>query len=313
MNLVESYQLVKPSIVAFSPKFYFGPKPTTEFPPIFGTGFIVSDGLVATNAHVLKMISKLPKPPNLQKGIWPVECILFHNINKKGVAIIPIDVLGAFGIKNFKYDETYMGPKKPDIAFIHVKMKNLPAVNINSNMDKIKEGTEIATAGFPMGEDTLTAPGYLHQLTHTLQRGIISAVLPFPCKNPHSIMINIMVQGGASGSPVFLRETGEVIGVLYASLEQKRKSINLFSSPPKDNSDYLDPSLHQHYMSIPTNISYVVPAHYINKILENIEKDKNLYFPNDTLTLEEFIANKKTIILKHRNGIKPERWKLSDN
>ncbi|GAJ23629.1 unnamed protein product, partial [marine sediment metagenome] len=33
-------------------------------------------------------------------------------------------------------------------------------------------------------------------------------------------MINIMSQGGASGSPVFLPETGEVIGVLYGSLEE---------------------------------------------------------------------------------------------
>jgi S1-C subfamily serine protease len=51
MNLEETYQKIKPSIVSFVPKFY-PKKPIHEFPPIFGTGFIIADGIVVTNDHV---------------------------------------------------------------------------------------------------------------------------------------------------------------------------------------------------------------------------------------------------------------------
>src|SRR5260370_8790405 len=91
---------------------------------------------------------------------------------------------------------------------------------------------------------TLTAPGWIHQVTPTLQRGIISAVLPFTCTTPHAYAINVMVQGGASGSPVFLSESGEVIGVLYAGLNDPRVTL-------------LTPDLY----TVPTNIRYVVPSH----------------------------------------------------
>jgi S1-C subfamily serine protease len=77
MGLVESYQKIKPSIVAFVPKFHVYEPNTSlpQFPPIFGTGFIVADGLAVTNDHVVRAISKLPKPPDCPDDIWPVNCL----------------------------------------------------------------------------------------------------------------------------------------------------------------------------------------------------------------------------------------------
>ena len=76
-------------------------------------------------------------------------------------------------------------PAGPDLAFVPVKARGLPAVALDGP-EAIDEGTEVATAGFPMGTDALMAPGWIHQVTPTLQRGIISAVLPFPCPTPHA-------------------------------------------------------------------------------------------------------------------------------
>ena len=310
MNLVESYEIIKPSIVAFTPKFHIG-KPKMEFPPIFGTGFIVADGLVATNDHVIQIINKLPKPPDCPPEIWPVDCMLLHQIENKGLAIINLDVIGVFGVQNIKHDKNYMGSKKPDIAFAHVKMKNLPSVKIKYDLNHIKEGREIATAGFPMGTDTLTAPGYLHQLSPTLQNGIISAVLPFPCKHPHSLMINIMAQGGASGSPVFLPETADIIGVLYAGLEETRNTI--FGSPQNILNDIknIEKSIHQHIFKTPTNFSYVVPAHFIEKSLEKILKDENYKFPEDTESFDEYLKTKDIVIIERGKGIEYNIWQGS--
>jgi len=87
-------------------------------------------------------------------------------------------------------------------------------------MPVLDEGAAIATAGYPMGTRTLTAPGYLNRISPMLQTGIISAVHRFPCAIPHGFTINVMTRGGASGSPVFRPDDGAVIGALYAGLHE---------------------------------------------------------------------------------------------
>lgn len=310
MNLEESYQEVKPAIVAFVPKFHpvFDPQqPSPEFPPIFGTGIIVADGIVATNDHVVRAIGRLPKPPNYPKDLWPVTCILLYLIANKGVAAIKIDVLGVFSIEKAEMGTSYYGPPKPDIAFVRINMKDLPCAQVEYDPRKIKEGREVATAGFPMGTDTLTAPGYLHQITPTLQKGIISAILPFECDNPHALMINVMTQGGASGSPVFLPESGKVIGVLYGGLEDIQKTVNLKSKDKIQN----DPSTHSHLYKIPTNVSYVVPSHYIVDLLAKISKDENFKITESTPSLKKKIEEGNFANRKTGKGLEYERWDAS--
>jgi len=315
MDLAESYEKIKPAIVAFTPKFHpvYNPSDSLpEFPSIFGTDFIIDDGIVVTNEHVIKEFSKLPKPSDCPSDLWPVDCLLLHYIPDIGVVLISIDVIGVMGISQMEHGKVYYGPPKPDVAFVHVKMKNLPHVKVEYNLKEIKEGKDIATAGFPMGTDTLTAPGYLHQLTPTLQKGIISAVLPFQCEAPHALMINVMVQGGASGSPVFLPETGEVIGVLYAGLEETRHTKTGLPYEIRKNIEKIEPSIHSHLFSAPTNISYVVPAHYIKNMIKTIKEQIKSKFPEDTLTLDEYIKQAKKVEIKSGEPPPMKIWKAKE-
>jgi len=315
MDLTESYDKIKPTIVAFTPKFHavYGPdEQLPEFPHIFGTGFIIDDGIIVTNDHVVKAIPKLPKPNDFPPDLWPVHCMLWHFIPEKGLATIFLEVLGVFSISHMEHGEVYYGPTKPDVAFIHVKMKNLPKANVKYDLKEIKEGREVAVAGFPMGTETLMAPGYLHQLTPTLQKGIISAVLPFQCEAPHALMINIMIQGGSSGSPVFLPESGDVIGVLYANLEEKRKTKSSLPQKYRKEIELFEPSFHSPILASPTTVSYVVPAHYIEKMLPAIKADANLKFPEDTLTLDEYINRADHIERKAREPAPLKIWKKDD-
>jgi S1-C subfamily serine protease len=276
MGISAAYKLVKQSIVAFTLKYipvYDDQTPPPPFPTILGTGFVVrEDGVIATNAHVVRAFQKAPRPPDAPRDEWPVRAIMLR-MTDQGVMEIPLEVIGVGMISGFNPGKVYYGPKDgPDIAFVHVKARGLPAVQIDRTTF-VEEGMELVTAGFPMGTDALTAPGWLHQLTPTLQRGIVSAVLPFACPTPHGYSINLMSQGGASGSPVFSCETGAVIGVLYGGLNDI--ALTLRGKDP---------------YKVPTNITYVVPSHYLINAMAEFAKHPDMQLPPDAKTVEEMIA-----------------------
>jgi S1-C subfamily serine protease len=286
MGISSSYKLIKNTIVAFVSKYapVYAEGVPPQFPPIIGTGFVVrEDGVIATNAHVLRAFGSAFVPPGAPKDDWPVRCLMLSLIDE-GMVEIPLEILGAAGVRRFSGGDAYYGPKAgPDLAFVHVKARGLPVATV-SDERVIDEGTEVATAGFPMGTDALTAPGWIHQVTPTLQRGIISAVLPFPCSTPHAYAVNIMVQGGASGSPVFLSESGDIIGVLYAGLNDPRVTLR-----------------NQDVYTVPTNISYVVPSHYLRECLSRLEGQ--LTPPNDAKTIEQMLEG-----ATFSNALHGRRW-----
>jgi len=255
------YPTLKSSIVAIASRVSRNP----EFPDIIGTGFIArQDGIILTNDHVIKAIKKLPRLKNATPNQWPVVVLYFNWVPDKGIMIIPFDVKGVGVLKREKPIEGYnYGPDIPDLGFIHVHIKNLPALKIAEKLD-LKEGDEVVMAGFPMGTDALRAPGWLHQLTPTLQSGIISAILPFPCDNPHAILLNIMSQGGSSGSPVFNPTTGEVIGIGYAGIVEPKTITGRYGTLIYENN---------------TSLTFAIPAkiiYDIYKMIDRVEEFKNM-------------------------------------
>src|SRR5581483_8025766 len=212
MGLVESYELLKQKIVAIVPKNFsgdeFGNPP--YLPPIFGSGFVVrEDGLVITNKHVVELFFDLKSGNMIQEGK-----ILFLTPKEEGVVMTAFDIEAVFVPGPLEVEGPYYGSKETDYAIIQAKVRGLSPVKLEKAYE-FKEGKRVATAGYPMGENALMDSGQLVQITPTLQEGIISAVLPFPCSHPRAFASNIMSQGGASGSPIFDQESGNVIGILY--------------------------------------------------------------------------------------------------
>lgn len=282
MGLVETYSRLRRSIVAFVPKVFPAESDGSEpqIPPIFGTGFVVhEDGIVATNHHVVEAFKKYPRPPGEEDSLFPVVALLFHRIDS-GVAEVPLKVLGVGVIQSFEPGEFYYGPPKPDLALVHVKARGLPAVTIADSL-QVSEGMTIATAGFPLGSELLTAPGWLHQLTPTLQQGIVSAVQPFEAPKPHGFSLNIMIQAGASGSPVFIPETGAVIGVVYASLGEPSRIWT------QSEDGQMAPV---GIVRLPTAISHAVPAHYLMHFLNDANSRTDFLPPKDAETIDRMIA-----------------------
>lgn len=220
MDLIQTFEKVRPSIVAFGSKLVLskdGKEPLA--PPLIGTGFIVdSRGIVVTNRHVAQALRELPRVPDTNApGAF---ALVFSEVaieeSRYSMDLVLVEILRYDILTEFSTDSEYYGEAVPDLAFLQLKVRDVPALTLASEPWTLKIGMSVATAGFPLGSDPLVVYGGANQCTPFLRHGIISSLLPFPCPHPHGFTIDIMSQGGASGSPIFRTDEPTVVGVLHA-------------------------------------------------------------------------------------------------
>jgi hypothetical protein len=286
MNFVKAYSSIKNCVVAIVDKFY---SQVPGFPTILGTGFLVSDqGIVCTCRHVADAIAKLPKPPDYS-GIAACA-LLFQEITYKGipgVAAVSFDILQSGDASLIGSSEGYLGPNPPDLSLLMLNVTHTPHVALGEM--PIKEGEEVAFSGFPMGTNTLMAPGWLHQLSPTLHAGIVSAVLPHSSfEMPHSFILHANTQGGASGSPVF-RKNGTVIGMVHCVLRDMLE----FKLPDGSPVTY----------SVPTSLTGCVPLN----VLTQVTKVASLRIPDVSReSFVDYLKNHEPVPIGEEGAF--ERW-----
>lgn len=232
--LTETFEVVRPSIVAFASKLVkteLGGVPV--FPEIIGTGFVVdSRGIVVTNSHVVQALQALP--PHPVTGAQSAVAIVWANVEAVGegraLPIVFADVKGYSTMTSFMSTGPFYGEALPDIAFVQLNVRDIPALSLSIEPDTLRMGLPVATAGFPLGSDPLVVFGKVTQLTPFLRQGIVSSLYPFPCPHPHGFTIDIMSQGGASGSPIFLTNRPTVVGMVHAGFPGANVTIAIPSN-----------------------------------------------------------------------------------
>ncbi|MEH6625350.1 MAG: serine protease [Motiliproteus sp.] len=193
-ELADTIEQVKPSIVGI------GTYMPTRRPPhrLLGTGFVVGEGrLVLTNNHVISLDLDEAKGERL-------AVFAGHGRN-------PLRLSAKVVAK----DEAH------DIAVLSIP-ESLPALQLATNSG-IREGDLVAFTGFPIG-----AVLGLYPVTH---RGIIASITPVAIPSSSSKLLSpqkikrlrkpfpvyqldATAYPGNSGSPLFLPDSGAVIGIL---------------------------------------------------------------------------------------------------
>ncbi|MBZ0107965.1 MAG: serine protease [Candidatus Scalindua rubra] len=230
-SLIKTLKKVKPAIIAVG-TYHPLSKPPVKF---FGTGFVYStDGYAITAAHVINAIYEKDDIDNLNV-FFPAT----GNSRKIRAKIV-------------------VESQKHDLSIIKLTGSNFNYVDLGDS-SKVEDGQSIALCGYPYG------PVFgLYPTTHT---GIISNISPMaiPVQNT-SFLTNRMITAlndpytifqldctafpGNSGGPLFLPETGEVIGVLNSA----------FVKITKENKQ------------VSTGISYAIPINYAKELMESSKK-----------------------------------------
>jgi hypothetical protein len=123
-------------------------------------------------------------------------------------------------LSGFTSDSDWYGEARPDVAFVQFGIRETPCLNLATSDFYLRPGMSIATAGFPMGNLPLTFMGKVNQVTPFIRRGIVSSVYPFSIPQPHGFTIDIMQQGGSSGSPIFYGDDPTVVGMMASILRE---------------------------------------------------------------------------------------------
>jgi len=217
------FETAAPCVVAFISKLTQLPAGVPPiFPPIFGTGFFVDgDGTVITNRHVVEAFRHIPKHP--QSGELGLAALMFLPGSEDGSwQMLVVDVRDWCVLGEFQSSDQWYGMTVPDLGFVQLGVREVPFLKLASERFYVRVGMDIVAIGFPMGTLPLTAVGKLNQVTPFLRHGIVSSVYPFPTANPHGFTIDIMQQGGSSGSPIFRIADGTVIGMMSSGVIERK-------------------------------------------------------------------------------------------
>lgn len=219
---------VRPSIVGV------GTFLPTRRPPavVSGTGFSVG-AYIVTNAHVVEGDLDLDRRERL---------VVFIGRGREA------DVRDATIVAR---------DARHDLAVLRIDGPRVPGLSLGAAAD-VREGDAIAFTGYPIG-----AVLGLFPVTH---HGIVSAVTPIAIpanraneltadqvlalRDPYLVFqLDATAYPGNSGSPVYRRENGQVIGVVN----------RVFVKSTKEN-----------VLKDPSNITYAIPVRYVKALLETV-------------------------------------------
>jgi len=165
-----------------------------------GTGFVVADGIVITNAHVLE-----------NEIISAIKVIFMNEANTR---------------VEYNADLIYYDIKR-DLAFLRVAGATPPQLPLERNFN-FSRGSEVITIGNPGIGRTLT-------LQNAVTRGVLSTQTEIDGQIFYQLSMSI--NPGNSGGPV-LNKSGNVIGV--ATLRARNEEGIAFSVPLSEISEALE-------------------------------------------------------------------------
>ena len=183
-----------------------------------GSGFVVADNYVITNCHVVGLCRvnplftnpsvtvgfPIPNSPAIPQAHFKESFQLMHAEIVDTDLVNDLTLLKLLGVGRPIVAATGAGPPA---------MILLPSGSARLSDAALNDGTDIFVSGFPFQEPSLITQRSM--IAGTVERRDIPS-LGEPENHSDVILLDVLVNHGNSGGPVYLAQTGEVIGVAEA-------------------------------------------------------------------------------------------------
>ncbi|MDH3890641.1 MAG: serine protease [candidate division Zixibacteria bacterium] len=258
---------------------------------IFGTGFVIhEDGWILTNKHVLEPLLRTDDEGNV--SIRPESRALnfvvmdgedstfpqigFANTRIKDLRWIddppasnPVNARDSVDFEGQRAD-LVLPPAAPDIGICRMDLTEPPFDSIALRpvkivlSDNLHVGTPVGILGFPQGLDGPVVDTIADlQCCPILQTGCLAGILPHPkLAIQTQLLLDIYINGGSSGSPVFTVD-GDVVGVVFASRIEFTPMVELLEN--QDEREHERFGVHQE-----TSLGCAVPTSAFSKQLNEL-------------------------------------------
>ena len=175
----------------------------------FGTGFVIRNNLILTASHIFSLSDFLDERKILSEQQKEDNKTNMEEIIRGFIKDIKIKADGTFYNGNLVYfDSEY------DFSILETKFNGKPLLlNLNP---KLELGEEVAFCGYPVRHNFSpdTSP-------FTVSGGIISSLYNaklIGSKEVDAIQVSAVSLSGYSGAPLFLKNTGEIIGMMTSNI-----------------------------------------------------------------------------------------------
>lgn len=166
-----------------------------------GTGFFLSNDIIATNYHVVADAKEIK---------------VNFNQNQYYAKLLIKDAINDLALLQIQFKDNQLERK-----MFFEQIKPLPVGEVN----KVKEGDKVFTIGFPLSQELGKAP--------RVSEGIINSTYGIN-DDPRMFQISIPVQPGNSGGPMF-NQAGEIVGIITSTINNAYLIINKGTFPQNVN------------------------------------------------------------------------------
>lgn len=178
---------------------------------IVGTGFLVATSTVITNRHVINSLNDARERTEL-----PAESFFVRFVYLTASGWVEHSrVIQSAGVREEEHiDIGVIDFERGDEAGFD-QCQPLPIIQ---SLATLRPSQPAAIVGYAYGTDSLAVPftekREIYRSGPVVQQGYISALAPYhTSKRITKILLDVRTANGMSGAPVFLPETGEIIGV----------------------------------------------------------------------------------------------------
>ena len=181
---------------------------------IIGTGFLVRPTTVITNRHVIEALQQKQKELGFLNEQRFLEFVYPIGKSKWQTVFCRFNYITV--LVNQDLDVGFIEfNRRPDSEFNQVSPLNLGDPLL------VATGQPIGVIGYAYGTDLLSSEGDIvfDRFGPIFQQGYISAVAPIDdISDPDKFLLDINCAGGMSGSPVFRKDDGAVIGLFHGGM-----------------------------------------------------------------------------------------------